>query len=301
MKKLFVIAVFAFFGTTLVALQSCQSSKSATASRMLKFNFEKGKSYDYDMITDIDQEVMGQKNEISMTAQYGLEVTGSNDGIVDITTTFNAFRLNMKVMGMTIEADTEKPLAADTSSVMNPLTLMSKLFHSIKGQKFTMKVNAEGKVLEVSGMEEMAKNIIDSLEMGDEFKETMNNSFKQQFNDASMKEQFERAFFIFPGKEVKVGDSWVKESSVPGGGAGSVKTTYTVDEIEGDMVILDMKSKIGGPDAGKTYGTQSGKMTVDSRSGLIMESDLDMNIEAQEEGASVKMVGKIRIRGRERK
>lgn len=301
MKKLFVFAVFAFFGTALVALQSCQSSKSATTSRMLKFNFEKGKSYDYDMITDIDQDVMGQKNEISMTAQYGLDVTGSNDGIVDITTTFNAFRLNMEVMGMTIEADTEKPLAADTSSKMNPLTMMSKLFHSIKGQKFTMKVNAEGKVLEVSGMEEMAKNIVESLDMGDEFKEMMNTSFKQQFNDASMKEQFERAFFIFPGKEVKVGDSWVKESSVPGGNAGSVKTTYTVDEIEGDMVILDVNSKIGGTGGAKASGTQSGKMTVDSRSGLIMESDLDLNMEAEESGGKVKMVGKIRIRGRERK
>lgn len=301
MKKGFLLSIMGLFAAGMVILQSCQSSKSSTASKMLKFNFEKGKSYDYDMITDFDQEVMGQKQEISMTAQYGMDVTGSNNGVVDITTTFNAFRLNMEIMGMTIEADTEKPLPKDTSSALNPLTMMSRLFHAIKGQQFQMKVDPDGKVLEVKGMEEMAEKIINSMNMGDEFRETLDKSFKQQFNEASLKEQFERAFFIFPGKEVKVGDSWVKEQGIPGGAPGKFKTTYTVDEIEGEMVNLDVKSVFSGmEESTKMTGTQSGTMVVDSRSGLIMESDLDMDIEAEEGGQKVKMKGKVKIRGRER-
>ena len=297
MKRIFVLAALA---SVLFVTYSCQSSKSATTSKMLKFNFQPGKSYDYDMITDFDQEVMGQKQQVSMTAQYGLEVTGANAEAVDIKTTFNAIKLNMQVMGMTIETDTEKPMAADTSSDMNPMNMMNRMFHAIKGQSFNMKVSPEGKIIEVTGMREMAEKMIASMNLGEEFKTTIQQSFDQQFNDASMKEQFERAFFIFPGKEVKVGDSWVKEHSTPGG-VGAFKTNYTVKEIEGDIVTLDVKSEFSDAGDGNMKGTQDGEMTVDANSGLILESDLDMNIEAEESGQKMEMKGKIKIRGRERK
>ena len=299
MKRFLVLGLML---PVLFVFHSCQSSKSATTSKMLKFNFEPGQAYVYDMISDFDQEVSGQKQQISMTAQYGLDVTGANSGVTEITTTFNAIRLSMQVMGMTIEADTEKPLAADTSAEVNPANIMNRMFHAIKGQQFKMKVNAEGKVTEVTGMQEMAEKMIASINMGDEFKSTLDQTFKQQFNDASMKEQFERAFFIFPGKEVKVGDSWVKEHSMPGGDAGKFRTTYTVDEIEGDIVDLKVKSEFSGKEEGANMtGTQDGTMSVDSRSGLIMESDLDMNITAEEGGQKMKMKGKVKIRGREKK
>jgi hypothetical protein len=149
-------------------------------------------------------------------------------------------------------------------------------------------------------MKEMAEKMMASMNLGDQFKATIQQSFDQQFNDASMKEQFERAFFIFPGKEVKVGDSWVKEHSTPGG-VGAFKTNYTVKEIEGDIVTLDVKSEFSDAGDGKMKGTQEGEMTVDANSGLILESDLDMNIEAEESGQKMEMKGKIKIRGRERK
>ncbi len=286
----------------LFIIQSCQSSKSATTSKMLKFNFEPGKSYVYDMISDFDQEVGGQKQQFSMTAQYGLDVKNSSNGVTEIATTFNAIKLTMQVMGMTVEADTEKPMKADSTGEMNPANMMNKMFHAIKGQTFNMKVDAEGKVLEVTGMEEMATKMIESMGMGEEFSSTLRQTFQQQFNDARMKEQFERAFFIFPGKEVKVGESWVKEHSMPGQDQGSFKTTYTVESIEGDIVNLDVNSVFGGEEkSGKMTGTQKGDMSVDARTGLIMDSDLDMNITAEEEGQKFNMVGKIKIRGREKK
>jgi hypothetical protein len=286
----------------LFIIQSCQSSKSATTSKMLKFNFEPGKSYVYDMISDFDQEVGGQKQQFSMTAQYGLDVKAANNGVTDIVTKFNAIKLTMQVAGFTVEADTEKPLKSDTTGELNPADMMNRMFHAIKGQTFNMKVDAEGKVLEVTGMEEMANKMIESMGMGEEFASTLRQTFQEQFNDARMKEQFERAFFIFPGKEVKVGESWVKEHNMPGQETGSFKTTYTVESIEGDIVHLDVNSVFGGDEkSAKMSGTQKGNMSVDARTGLIMESDLDMDIAAEEEGQKFSMVGKIKIRGRENK
>lgn len=295
------LAAIPFFALAILLL-ACQSSRNTTNSRLLQFNFQPGKAYDYDMITEFDQEIMGQKQQVSVSAQYGMQVSDRSDSSVAISTRFNAFKMDLEVMGMSLEVDTEKPLPADTSAELTPLSLINKMFHAIKGQQFEMVVTKEGKVVEVSGLEKIADNIMASVDMGEEFKAGMDASFKQQFNDASMKEQFERAFFIFPNKEVKVGDSWIKEHSAPGGGnAGSFKTTYTVEEIEGDMVTLDVKSSFSGVEQqGNVKGTQQGTMTVDSRSGLIVESDLDLSMDASEGGQTMKMKGKIRIRGRER-
>jgi hypothetical protein len=299
--KFFRIA--AFIMILGVGFMACQSTKNSTNSKMLSFNFQPGKSYDYDMITDFEQEVMGQKQQVSVTAQYGMQVKDQSDSAVSIKTVFNAFKMNLDMMGMSLEVDTEKPLPQDTSAEMNPLSMLNKMFHAIKGQEFEMVVTKEGKVLAVNGLEKIAENILSSVDMGEEFKQGMDASFKQQFNDAQMKEQFERAFFIFPNKEVKVGDSWTKEHAAPGGSSamGGFKTTYTVSEIEGDMVDLDVKSDFSGMESqGSVKGSQSGTMTVDSRSGLIMSSDLDIEMEASEGGQSMKMKGKIKIRGRER-
>ena len=52
----------------------------------------------------------------------------------------------------------------------NPMKMMNQLFGAIKGQKFTMKVNAEGKVQEVTGFENMAKQIVDSWDLDEEEK-----------------------------------------------------------------------------------------------------------------------------------
>jgi hypothetical protein len=295
----FLSRIVAF--SVLLIMVSCQTAKNSTATKMLKFNFQPGKSYDYEMITDMDQEIMGQKQELSMTAQYGLDVKDSKDGVFEITTTFNALRMSMQMMGFTLEIDTEKPLVSDTSGKDNPLEMISKMFQSVKGQKFNMKVSAEGRVLEVTGLEEMVRNMLSNIDVPDEMKSGMDTAFKQQFNSDRLREQFERAFFIFPGKEVKVGDKWEK---VHGGmnGNGQFTTTYTVDEIEGDMVTLDVKSKFSAAGTGgeSMTGKQDGTMVVDSRSGLIMRSDLDLDIEASEGGQKMKMKGKMRIQGRER-
>lgn len=55
---LFSSILLLFAGT---GLESCQSTKSATSAKMLKFNFEKGKGYDYEMITNMDQRSWGNR------------------------------------------------------------------------------------------------------------------------------------------------------------------------------------------------------------------------------------------------
>ena len=110
MKKIIALLLFIFSVAGIVNMQSCQSTKSSTASKMLKFNFEKGKGYDYEMISNIDQEVMGQNMQMDMSAYYSMDVS-EDDGIMKtISSTIDRFKMKMGFGGFNIDVDTDKPL-----------------------------------------------------------------------------------------------------------------------------------------------------------------------------------------------
>ncbi|MEQ1677641.1 MAG: DUF6263 family protein [Chitinophagaceae bacterium] len=299
MKRIlfFLPVMIALF--SIISFESCQSTKSATATKMLQFNFEKGKGYDYEMMMDIDQKVMGQPMKMGMSTYYSMDVT-EDDGIMKtLTTRFDRFKMDMNVAGMDMTVDTDKKATADDDK--NPMQMMNRIFGAIKGQQFTMKINKEGKVEEVSGFKEMAGAIADSMQLDEKERAEMIAKFNQQFNENGIKGQFERVLYIFPNKEVKVGDSWEKSTSVTGQMAGKYKSTYTVKEIEGDMVTLEEKTKIEGEAEGSDMdGKVSGILVVDSKSGLVVNADQDVVIEIKKNGQSIVLNAKNKIRGKVR-
>jgi hypothetical protein len=116
-----------------------------------------------------------------------------------------------------------------------------------------------------------------------------------------MKSQMGRMFYIFPNKDVKVGDSWEKISDVSGDMAGKYNSTYKVTDIEGDMVTLSENTKVESSEEkvnmkGKIMGT----IVVDSRSGLVVTADQDMTISTEVEGKSFDIRMKTKIKGKAR-
>lgn len=303
MKKriAFLPAIVILF--SLSFFQSCQSSKTSTASKMLKFNFEKGRGYDYELTSSVEQQMMGKDMKMDMTAYYSMNVIEDNGSEKTISTTFERMKMYMDMGPLKLDVDTDKPMEVgkDTSEMNQAFGMINKIFGSIKGRKFQLKVNAEGKVLEVTGFKEMAQAMIDSMggPLGPEEKEKMRESFEKQFNDEGVKSQFERVLYIFPNKEVKVGDSW-QRNSTPGGSVPiSYNSTYTVKEIEGDMVTLEEKSIVGSSDEKiKMDGTVTGTMVVDSRSGLIVTCNQEMNMKVDANGMAMETKSKTRIKGK---
>ncbi len=302
MKKLsalfpvLLFVCFAFF-------QSCQSTKSATTAKMLRFNLEKGKGYDYEMTTSMDMEVMGQKVNNDMNVYYSMTVDDDTSGLKSITATYERVKMNMGVMGFTINVDTDKPVVKeDTTEIGKGLGMITKLFSSMKGRQIHMKVDAEGKVKEITGVKEMATGILDS--MGDELpenaKDEMQKTFDKQFNENDIRSQFERVLYIFPNKEVKVGDSWEKNTNVSGQVPAKYNSTYTVKEIEGDMVTLNEKSIVeANDDKAKVTGKVTGTIIVDSRNGLVVNSDQEMNMNVKSpEGMSMEIHGLVKVKGK---
>ena len=303
MKKIIALLLFIFSVAGIVNMQSCQSTKSSTASKMLKFNFEKGKGYDYEMISNIDQEVMGQNMQMDMSAYYSMDVS-EDDGIMKtISSTIDRFKMKMGFGGFNIDVDTDKPLPSTdaTDDGKDPIKMINSIFGAIKGQKFTMKIDAEGKVQEVTGFENMAAMIVDSLGLGEEQKEKMRKQFDDQFNAKNMQGQFDRFLYIFPNKEVKVGDTWQKKSDVSGPMAGKYNSTYKVTDIEGEMVTLEEATKLESiNEKMKMSGDITGTIVVDSKTGLVVSAEQDIKMTTETNGMSMEMKGKTKIKGKAR-
>ncbi len=303
MKKIKLLLFASVMIAGIISIQSCQSTKTTTAAKMLKFNFEKGKGYDYEMISSMDQEVMGQDIQMDMTAYYSMVVNEDNGTTKTITSTIDRFKMKMGAMGFNLDIDTDKPMPGMglTDDGKDPVKMMNTIFSAIKGQKFVMKVDAEGKVQEVTGFEDMANTIVDSLATDEDNKAELKQKFSQQFNGEQMKSQFERAWYIFPNKEVKVGDSWDKNTEVPGEMGGSYKSTYKVTDIEGDMVTLAESTTIASQEKDMDIsGTIKGTLVVDSRLGLVVTADQDMKMKMGKDGKSVEMKMKNKIKGKAR-
>lgn len=302
MRQLRVLLTVITVLMAITVMYSCKNSK-APAGKILKFNPEMGKSYDYEIAWQMDQQMMEQNHEINITSGYTLDVIDDKDGIKTLKALYKNFKMYMNIMGMEINVDTDKPAEpiSDADIRANPLGMMDRIFAGIKGKEFTMKINEEGKVVEVAGFEKIINGMIDSIGVGEDAKMQMRASLQDQFNEQSIKDQFAQVFTIFPGKEIKVGDSWEKNLQTGGRMPAKYTTHYSVKEIEGDHVTLTAQTNIGSANKEmEIKGTQNGSLLVESKTGLVINAEFAQDMETKVQDMTIKINGKGTIKGKVR-
>ena len=286
---------------SLVITQSCQSTKTATTTKMLRFNFEKGKGYDYETIMNLDFVTGNETRQTDMTAYYSMFVAEDNGSVKTIKAKYERFKMSLDIAGLNIMIDSDNPVITgenktDISEIMG---MMNKFFGAIKKQEFTMKVNSEGSITEVTGFDQMAASIADSLGLQGASREQMLQAFSKRFNGDAVKEQMERFLFIFPDKEVKVGDSWTKSSSQKGLMDAKYNSVYKVTDIEGEMVTVEELTTINSANPQtELAGEIKGELVIDSRTGLVVNADQDRKANTKEKGNTVKITGKTKVKGK---
>lgn len=294
-----MVAVIA--AITIIAIQSCKDGKVA-GGRVLKFDPEKGKQYEYEIGWELDQQMMEQNHQINITSGYLLDVIDEKDNIKTLRATYRSFKMYMNIMGMEIKVDTDQPSEpveqADLKA--NPLGRMDKIFAGIKGKEFIMKVDDEGKVLEVSGFDKIVNEMIDSIGMEEDAKLQVQASLQDQFNGQVIKDQFAQVFSIFPGKEIKTGDSWEKTIQTGGRMPADYTTKYTVKEMEGEHITLTAQTNIkqvANSDM-EIKGVQNGHLLVQGTTGLILSAEFDQDIATKSQGIDITIRGKGKIKGK---
>jgi hypothetical protein len=296
-KQFFMLAVLA----TATFLLSCQSSSKTSASRLLKFNLEKGKGYDYEMVWDMNTKVMGQETVISIGGLYSMNIIDDDGKVKSVATSYKRLNMNMKVGGVEMDLDSDKAPEdnSETGKEKNPLAVMRKVISGITGKTFIIKVDEEGKVLEVTGFDKIINDMIDSTGVDEDIRTQVMASMKGQFNEQSMKDQFAQIFTIFPNKEIKVGDSWEKTYNTGGKMPAKNITTYTVTDIDGDHVSMTSRTKIeSNNNEMEIDGKQNGNIIVDSKTGLMINAEYTQDLKVKANGVKVEITGKGKIKGK---
>lgn len=284
-------------------LQACQTTQSSTSSKMLRFNYANGRGYDYELIMNMDSKTREGTKQTDMTAYYSMEVAGEENNIKTIKTRYERFKMSFEVNGMNLTIDTDKPITVSggDTSAKNIFRNINKFFGAIRDQQFAMKVNQEGKIVEVTGLTQMANSMADSMGLQGPAREQMIQMFGQRFNEDAVKEQLERFLFIFPNKEVKVGDSWNRMNKVKGLLAADYTTVYKVTEIEGDMVTVEESTRISSSDQlVKMDGKISGELVIDSRTGLVVKASQDIEAVSTGKEGKTEIIARTKIKGVER-
>ncbi len=271
---------------------------------MLKFNLEKGKTYEYDINWNMDQKIEDKESKINISGLYSINVVEENNGVRTLSCTYEAFRMYMKMLGMELDIDTDKPARPLTAEEIqqDPTGLISRIFLGIKGKTFQMEVDPEGKVVAVKGVQQIINSMLDSVEVDRDMKLQMNASLSDQFNEQNIKDQFAQVFDIFPNKAVKVGDSWPKNFQTGGRMPAKYSTNFVVRQIDGHTITLSSASKITPVDSGGSMqlnGEQTGTLLVDANSGLVVNAEFDQNMITKMQGMQIQTRGKGKSRGKQ--
>lgn len=270
-------------------LGSCKSG-GKNEETVLKFNLQNGKTYSYKMVMDMNSEAQGQKVQSAMNFDYDIAVAGDSAGIKTLKTTYKHMAMNMKLPTGEMTVDSDKPADNNADLQSNPSAVMGKMFAAMIGKVFVMKVDPEGKVTQISGLNEIADAMVESMNVGEDVKPRIRQMFAAQFNEANLKQTFSQAFNIFPNKPVKQGDKWEKNINLQGMMNADMKTTYTVKDISKNKVTLDAASTM---DMAGNKVNQSGTMNIDPATGLVTDATLEQNMTGSVSGkTTIKISGK---------
>lgn len=254
---------------------------------LLKFNFQEGRTYNYAMSFDVNQKKGGQSRRTTVKWNYDMQVVDEKDRLKTIKTTYKRIDMTMD-MGSDQKLEFSSEKQADAMDFMQ---LPSKMFSIVKGKSFTMQVNEKGEVVSVAGFDKIREAVVSEMNLPEEMKPMMRQNFQKQFNDDAVKQMFSQSFEIFPNKFVKIGDRWKANGSLAAL-KQEITTVYTVRNIKGNRVFLNGESKLKSTD-GKTSGTQTSKLIIDAKTGLMIDGVFD------QKSSDGQISSKSRITGKE--
>lgn len=271
---------------------------------LLRLNLEKGATYSYQ--TDITQQVTTQIGGQSMPSQMNMGsvmdvvVTGKykQDSTL-LLAKFQRMTLGLTGMGKDTQFDSR-----DTTRT--GFTGLNKFYGALKANPVTIKTNAEGKILEIRGLDRLRQAAKDS--MGGHQDASIQKVMDGFLGDQAFGNNFTN-LGLFPEKPVSAGDHWDRAYTMNNLIPMNVTTTYTLREIHPDSVLVDLSSKMissrdtafinGIAVPGHVTGTQTGTYTVQRGTGLVsrghLHQDMTMTLSMMGQHLDIRTKGDIQV------
>jgi len=152
---------------------------------------------------------------------------------------------------------------------------------ALAGKSFTFKLSPAGEVSEIEGLAELQTAALQSLQVPEEGRKIILQMINEICSPENLKAMASGMFLYLPGKPVRIGESWSKQSGADFGVALSTENTWTLKEVRSDAIVLDRAMKItpgkstgDSPFPGKMdiSGTGTGVVEIDPATGWIRRS-----------------------------
>lgn len=176
----------------------------------------------------------------------------------------------------------------DSRFITNPKDNFEKIYASMIGKSFRMRMNEYGLVVEVSGADEMIKEMVDEagLEPGSRQEEDLKSAMVKQFGNVAIAENLSSLTDFYPTEPVKEGENWEKSFQRTANLGLQFHSKFTLSKrsagkaqihVESELATLADSEPLNIGLMSIQYdltGTQSGNILVDENSGWTIKTSL---------------------------
>lgn len=257
----------------------------------LNYKLQIGQTYPF-VLEQKDIETIssgGQKKSQTNTStdKVSFTVNSFKDGVYDFTVKFISKRQAGDREGKQIVLDTQGAAPADQN-----MKMLWEAQKALMGNTLTLRMDQRGKILSIKGFEPIYTKVtavIKSAVKDPKELEQIISSFKHTFNEELLKAQFQQNLGIFPPKGMKIGHALTDHTNLTPDGSIKNTTTFTLTKVDPDFTYFKItggfpKKTInreqGGMKMAQTFsGVQTGEIKVDTRTGWMAASSMQMNSE----------------------
>ena len=249
----------------------------------LKLNVDKGTDAKYNSTTEqvITQTINGMQQVINQHQifEYTISILGkATNGNLETKVTFNRIAVDMKMQGMEMSFDSEDKSG---KAPANPQFLV---FKAMVDKSVTATISPLGKILEVKGVQEMRNQMI-SETGGAQAEQTIGAAITEE----SIKQMFAGAFITYPEKAINANSTWTENQTIENQFVLNTINSYSVLSLNDNKAQLSLSATMSTVPGNKSnmqgmevtynlFGTTSGTISVNSKTGMITESSIEQNI-----------------------
>ena len=230
--------------------------------------------------------VYRQSQQVEIESPQGMRTSGMRS---DSTQRWNVLEVggdgNATVRLTTEQMNLDGPQGA-TGADSADRGASGTVLDAVAGTSYTVVLDPRGVVVEMSGLEEMREALreqvrdLSSLPMLD-----------GMFSDEALHSRWAQGSLALPTGPVGVGSTWDSDftSTIPGFGSMTVATSYRVESIDGDLVVIGSSGTVSLPDGAAVVAlpvpVQFGDTTIvgtsrfDVGKGLLLGTESSMRLE----------------------
>jgi hypothetical protein len=149
---------------------------------------------------------------------------------------------------------------------------LRKLGEEMLGKSFTVYINSDWRVDEVTGVDSLVNIALDAMgEENPSAAQSFGKATRGTVNNEEIRKIFDGAFSYIPEEDVAVGDKWVKDDNHH---VGPLRAEYVVKSEEGNEMEIAVSSATSINNDIQASYSRKGTIDVDIKTGLLLRSSV---------------------------